>query len=307
MTAPSLDSTETVAAFEALRPYLFAVAYRMLGSATDAEDVVQDAYLRYHAAPRDDVRSPKAFLTTLVTRLCLDRLKSARAQREQYVGPWLPEPVPTADADPGPLTAVERREAVSLAFLVLLERLAPEERAAYVLREAFDYGYDEIAGVLGKTPAASRQLVHRARERVATGRPRFAASPDEQRLLTERFLAASERGDLASLTAVLASDVVSWSDGGAKAKAARLPIPGRERVARFLAGLLRQAPARGIRAEPIELNGGAALLLWTGDALHGVLALDGRDGLIEELRFIINPDKLAYLRRRLDQGAARGA
>lgn len=305
MTAPSPDQI-AAAAFEALRPYLFAVAYRMLGSGSDAEDVVQDAYLRYQAAPRDDVRSPKAFLTTLVSRLCLDRLKSARAQRERYVGPWLPEPVPTADADPGPLPTVERREAVSLAFLVLLERLAPEERAAYVLREAFDYGYDEIAGVLGKTPAATRQLVHRARERVAAGRPRFAAAPAEQRLLTERFLAACERGDLASLTAVLAPNVVSWSDGGPTVKAARLPIPGRERVARFLAGLLRQAPA-GFRAEPVELNGGAALLLWNGDALHGVLALDGQDGLIEELRFVLNPDKLAYLRRRLDQGAPRGA
>jgi RNA polymerase sigma-70 factor (ECF subfamily) len=282
--------------FEALRPYLFAIAYRMLGSASEAEDVVQDAYLRSTGA--DTIRAPKAYLSAVVTRLCLDRLKSARATRETYLGPWLPEPVPTADLAATPLEAVEQRAEISLAFLVLLERLTPEERAVYVLREAFDFPYDEIASILDTSVAASRQLAHRARERIAEGRPRFVASPEEQRRLTERFLAATQDGDLRSLTELLAADVTLWSDGGAKAQAARRPLRGRDAVTRWLLGVIVKAPP-GMTSTFEAINGGAGLLLWDRDDLINATLVDVFDGQIAAIRMIVNPDKLAYLRRRL--------
>ncbi len=194
---------------EAYRPLLFSIAYRMLGSATDAEDVAQEAFVRYAAATQregaDAVRSPKALLTTIVTRLCLDQLKSARAQRESYVGPWLPEPVLTDDRTPSPLETVEQRESISLGFLALLERLSPSERAVFVLREAFDYAYDEIASALGRTAQACRQLHHRASRHLADARPRFQSFPEAQRLLVEQFVAAANGGDVQALTGLLAS------------------------------------------------------------------------------------------------------
>lgn len=292
--ARGMDADE----FESLRPYLFAIAYRMLGSASEAEDVVQDAYLRAQDAPTPDIRSPKAYLATIVTRLCLDQLKSARATRETYLGPWLPEPVPTADLLPAPVQAAERREEISLAFLVLLERLTPEERAAYVLREAFEYPYDEIAAVLGKSAAATRQLAHRARQHVAADRPRFTAAADEQRRLTESFLAAARRGDLHALTDALAADVVLWADGGAKARAARRPIHGRAAIANWLVGVIPSLPA-DTRTTYEAINGEIAVLLWLGDELNSATILETRDGRVQAVRSILNPDKLAYLRRRV--------
>jgi RNA polymerase sigma-70 factor (ECF subfamily) len=286
------------AAFAALRPYLFSIAYRLLGSAADAEDVVQDAYLRAKSAPAAEIRSPRAFLATVVTRLCLDHLKSARVARETYVGPWLPEPVPTADLVPTPAEEVERREQVSLAFLVLLERLTPEERAAYVLREAFEYPYDEIAPILGKSVPAVRQLAHRARERVAEGRPRFSASLEEQRRLTERFLAAALDGDVPALVAVLAADATLWADGGAKARAARRPIEGAERIARWLAGVLAQAPADA-RASLVALNGRTGVAFWSGNDLISAATVEVAGGRVAAVHVVVNPDKLAYLQRRL--------
>jgi RNA polymerase sigma-70 factor (ECF subfamily) len=285
-------------AFGALRPYLFSIAYRLLGSAADAEDVLQDAYLRARNASVAEIRAPRAFLATVVTRLCLDRLKSARVARETYVGPWLPEPVPTTDLAPAPTEEVERREQVSLAFLVLLQRLTPEERAAYVLREAFEYPYDELAAILGKSAPATRQLVHRARLRVAEGRPRFTASPEEQRRLTERFLAAAREGDVRALVDVLAPDATLWSDGGAKARAARRPITGADRIVRWLVGVLAKVPADA-RASLVDLNGQTGIAFWSGADLISATIADGAGGRIHAIRTVVNPDKLAYLQRRL--------
>jgi RNA polymerase sigma-70 factor (ECF subfamily) len=283
--------------FESLRPYLFSMAYRLLGSASEAEDVVQDAYLRLGTAKADEIASPRAYLGTIVTRLCLDHLKSARVARESYLGPWLPEPVPTADLDPTPDEAVERREEISLAFLLLLERLTPEERAAYVLREAFDEPYDQIASVLGKSVAATRQLAHRARAHVAGGRSRFPASPREQERLTERFLAAAQRGDIQALTEAMATDVTLWSDGGDKALAARRPIAGRDAVARLLIGLMANLPADA-HFSLAAINGGTGVLLWVGGELFSATTLDVAGDRVQGIRTVVNPDKLAYLARR---------
>lgn len=298
MGDPDRVSTIDAAVFEALRPYLFAIAYRLLGSASEAEDVVQETWLRAQGTT-DAIRSPKAYLATIVTRLCLNHLASARATRESYPGPWLPEPVPTADADPAGVEAAMRSEEVSFAFLVLLERLSPEERAAFVLREAFDYPYDEIAPILGKSVAATRQLAHRARERVAAARPRFSATPDHQRRLAARFLEASRRGDLRALTEALAADVEAWIDGGPKReKATRHRIDGAAAVARWIVAVMAGG-FPGASASTADVNGGVALLLWTGDDLVAAAAFDVAEERIRALRLVANPDKLAYLQRRL--------
>jgi RNA polymerase sigma-70 factor (ECF subfamily) len=286
--------------FEALRPYLFAIAYRMLGSASEAEDVVQDAYLRALSATPQHIESPKAYFGAIVTRLCLDELKSARRQREResYPGPWLADPVPTADLEPSPEQVAERREDVSLAMLSLMERLTPEERAVYVLREAFDVDYSEIAPILGKSPAATRQLGHRARQRVAAGRPRFPASDDDQRRLTERFLAAAERGDVQGLAEVMAADVTMWADGGPKNRAARRPIAGLPDVLQILAAGLRRLPP-GSHTTVEQLNGSPALVVWDGERLVVTIEFEVENGLVSGLRMAGNPDKLRYLQRRL--------
>ncbi|MGH2560368.1 MAG: RNA polymerase sigma-70 factor, partial [Thermomicrobiales bacterium] len=298
MTAPLATIEQQT--FEGLRPYLFAIAYRMLGSASEAEDVVQDAYLRLLDANPTAIGSLKAYLAAVVTRLCLDELKSARRKREraEYPGNWLPEPVPTADLAPSPEQTVERREAVSLAMLTLLERLTPEQRAVYVLREAFDVDYAEIAPILGKSTAATRQLGHRARERVQEGQPRYAASPTDHRRLTERFLTALETGNLQSLTETLAADVTFWGDGGRKVQARRRPIHGRVEVLRFLGALLKLAPA-DIRATVEEINGAPAMVFWLSDGILNLIALDVHDGAVVGIRNLVNPDKLTYLQRRL--------
>jgi RNA polymerase sigma-70 factor (TIGR02957 family) len=283
--------------FTALRPYLFSIAYRMLGSASDAEDVVQDAYLRMLRTSPKDIRSPKAYMSAVVTHLCLDLLAARKAERETYHGPWLPEPALTEDLDPGPETATESGEDISLAMLVLLERLTPEERATYVLREAFNYPYDEIAPILGKSIPATRQIAHRAHQHLAD-RPRFMASPREQNRLAERFLAAARQGDLPTLLTTLAADVTAWSDGGAKARAARRPICGRDAVARWITGLQRKH-FKDMRATIAEINGSVGILLWAGTELVSVLVLAVHEGRIQALYAIVNPDKLCHLRRRL--------
>jgi RNA polymerase sigma-70 factor (ECF subfamily) len=233
---------------EEYRPLLFSIAYRMLGSASDAEDVAQEAFAHYAAAVRregeTEVRSPKALLCTIATRLCLDELKSARARREQYVGTWLPEPVLTLDDSPlTPLETIEQRESLSLGFVLLLERLSPAERAVFVLREAFDFAYDEIASTLNKTAQGCRQLHHRASRRLAEARPRFHTPPDVQRMLVDQFVAVAQGGDLNSFASLLADDAVLLADGGGKALSAMRPILGADRVARFLAGIAAKAPA----------------------------------------------------------------
>jgi len=284
--------------FETYRPLLFAIAYRMLGSASDAEDIVQEAYLRYRATPADQIRAPKAYLSTIVTRLCFDELKSARAAREQYIGPWLPEPLLTSAPSLTPLQTIEQRESISMAFLVLLERLTPQERAVFLLREVFGYRYQEIAEIVGVSAPGCRQLFHRAKERIAGEQPRFEASPEAHRQLVELFLAACQRGDLQTLTETLAQDVAAWSDSGGKVPAARQPVRGRDTIMRFALGLMRKAFADA-RFTIEEVNGVPALLTWSGAVLTTVIVWHVAGGQIQAAYVVLNPDKLAYIQRQL--------
>jgi RNA polymerase sigma-70 factor (TIGR02957 family) len=286
--------------FETYRPLLFSIAYRMLGSASEAEDVAQEAFLRYVAAGQLDdaaVRSPKALLTTIATRLCLDQLKSARARRERYVGEWLPEPVLTEDRQLAPLETVEQRESISLGFLVLLERLTPAERAVFVLREAFGYAYDEIGPMVARTADACRQLHHRAVRRMAEGRARFESEPAAQRLLAEQFLAAAQGGDARALADLLVTDAVLISDGGGKVAAAMRPIEGPERIVRALLGIMAKAPADA-RVVLAELNGEPGYVVFFGAIPSSAGVFDMVGGRIRTIRAIVNPDKLLYLDRQ---------
>ena len=265
--------------FQSYRPLLFSIAYRMTGSASEAEDIVQETFLRARAAAPADLRSAKAYLSTITSRLCLDYLKSARAQREQYIGPWLPEPLLTVDFAPE-LAAVERRDTISTAFLVLLEALSPPERAVFLLREVFEYEYGEIASMLGLSQANCRQLFHRAQTR-----------------LVERFMRACGEGDVGALADVLAQDVTTWSDGGGKVSAARNPIYGRENVIRLLFGTLQKAGT--IRASLLELNGGPAIVLFSDDTMVSATTFTIVDGCILGMHIVRNPDKLGYLEQQL--------
>ncbi|MFF3335783.1 RNA polymerase sigma-70 factor [Streptomyces sp. NPDC002888] len=291
-------TTASAEEFESHRSRLFGLAYRMLGSADEAEDTVQDAYLRFSGADRSGVENLAAWLAKVVTNLCLTRLTSARARREQYVGAWLPEPVLTSDGTLGPLESAERRDAVSMAVLVLLERLTPTERAVYVLREAFGYGHREIAGVLDVSEANSRQLYGRAVRRVAAPESRFAPTPERQEELVTSFITAARGGDLAGLEKLLAADAIWWGDGGGKVTATRRPIEGREKVVRFLAGGAQKFAA-GLDFRVVEVNGASGLAAWADETLVGVLAFEYRDGLIARMRAVVNPDKLDFLRRQL--------
>jgi RNA polymerase sigma-70 factor (ECF subfamily) len=291
--------------FQANRPRLFGVAYRMLGSASDAEDVVQDAWLRYSTAQPADLRSPTAYLTTVVTRLCLDRLKSARAAREDYVGPWLPEPVLTDDRHE-PEQSLALAESVTLAFMVLLETLSPEERAVFLLREVFDHEYADIAAMLDTTPANCRQLFHRAKTHIAAKRPRFrgAADAEGKRQLAGRFVSALRDGDGDELTRVLAADVGFWSDGGGKVLAARRPVFGRDSVVHLLLGIRRTAPATGIPIEAVtldivEVNREPAMVVRVSGRVDSIYAFTIENDAIAALRVVRNPDKLRFVERQL--------
>jgi RNA polymerase sigma-70 factor (TIGR02957 family) len=286
-------------AFDRHRRLLFSVAYQMLGSVADAEDVVQDAWLRWSAADRDDVADPKAYLVRITSRLALDRLGAARTRRETYVGPWLPEPLLTdaASADPDPAEAAEIGEQVSLALLVVLETRSPLERAVFVLREVFDFPYDEIAAAVGKSPAAVRQIAHRAREHVAARRPRVEVDRAEQERVVSRFLAALGSGDLQALLDVLAPDVVLIADGGGEVAAVRHPVAGRERVAKLLSGFKRVAAEAVL--ETVWLNGAPAARIELAGDLDTAVSLVVADGRIARIYAIRNPHKLA----RLDEEA----
>jgi RNA polymerase sigma-70 factor (ECF subfamily) len=293
--------------FQAHRRRLFAVAYRMLGSASDAEDVVQDAWLRYSAARPSELRSPQAYLTTIVTRLCLDRLKSARAAREEYVGPWLPEPVLTDDRSE-PEHSIALAESVTLAFMVLLETLSPEERAVFLLREVFDHEYGDIAAMLDMTPANCRQLFHRAKTHLADRRPRFHESMEAKRPLVGRFVSALRDGDGDALASVLADDVGFWSDGGGKVLAARRPIFGRDNVVQVLVGIRRTAPSLGIALEDVtmavvEVNREPALVLRVAGQIDSVYTLSIEDDSITGIRIVRNPDKLRFIDGQLRSSA----
>ena len=289
--------------FELYRGLLFSIAYRMTGSAADAEDLVQDAYVRFASADSEVVRDVKAFLVTILTRLALDRLKSAQVQRETYIGPWLPEPVFTGN-DADPYARVAREEKIEFALLAALERLSPQERAVLLLHEVLDYDHNEIAELLGITSAASRQQLHRARERVSEGKPRFTPSNEEQRRLIDGFMAALVKGDVDGLRNVLASDVVVRSDGGGKAFAAKRPIVGFDDVSRFYFGLTKQLakfPDAVIDVE--EVNGAPALVGSFPDRVQTVMTFVVRDGKIAEILAVLNPDKLRFFERQTGKGA----
>jgi RNA polymerase sigma-70 factor (ECF subfamily) len=281
--------------FVDLKPLLFSIAYRMLGSVTEAEDVLQDAYLRWHQVPQAEVESARSFLAAVVTRLCIDRLRSARARRETYVGPWLPEPLLT-EAAPDVAEEAELADSISMAFLVLLESLTPLERAALLLREVFGFGYDEIARILDRSEEACRQLVSRGRKRLGDPRPRFEADPGRRRELTEQFLAAVGSGDLAGLLELLAEDAVAWGDGGGRVAAARRPIVGAQQVARFLLGVTRSLPP-DLEIRVAQVNGQPGILAFSGGQPFTVIVLEMAEGRIHGLRIVVNPDKLRRLAR----------
>lgn len=274
--------------FERHRSLLFSIAYRMLGSVAEAEDVVQEAYLRWREVPEGEVRSPKSYLSAVVTRLSIDRLRSAR--REEYIGPWLPEPLISDRAEE--LAAHdELDESLSMAFLVLLESLNPVERAVFLLREVFDYDYEEISSIVRKSEANCRQIARRARQSVAARRPRFERSLEKEKMLIERFVEACMSGDMEGLLELLSEDVTLWSDGGGKVAAAPYPIHGPEKVARFLVGVLRTVPP-GFFAHPARVNGGPGAIGYVDDHPTGVVALDVAEGRIRRVRIVVNPDKL---------------
>lgn len=281
-----------------LRPVSFAIAYRMLGSVSEAEDVVQEALLRVHGALEagEEVESPRAYVSTVTTRLAINELRSARARRERYVGDWLPEPIVT-DGEDDPARHAETADSLSLAMLVLLESLSPEQRAVLLLHDVFDYGYPEIAAIVGKSEANVRQLASRARRHVEQGRPRFQTTREQRDELARRFFAAAERGDLAGLESLLAHDVQLTGDGGGKAPALARTQRGRGRVARILVGWLSRATRlRGIRFRPVEVNGGPGMLVYDSqERLVGVTALEIAGGEIKAIRSIANPDKLSHL------------
>ncbi|WP_336211336.1 RNA polymerase sigma-70 factor [Nonomuraea sp. LPB2021202275-12-8] len=287
----TLPDVKRVADFEEYRPMLLGLAYRLLGSMWDAEDVVQEAWLRWSGADRGDIREPRAFLLTVVSRLALDQLRSARVKREAYTGPWLPEPVPTAEA--GPLDTAELRDTVSFATLHLMERLSPPERAAFVLREAFELPYDQIAEIVGSSVANARQMHHRASVRLSEGRDRFRPSSREHTELLTKFIEAAGGGDLDALTELLHEDVVSWNDGGGRVRSALRPIHGRRKVLAFLTGLM----ARYSFGPPTIGEANGQPVIWTQlGASRQLMAIDVHEGRISGLYVVRNPDKLGRVR-----------
>ena len=301
------------------RPLMFSIAYRMTGSVSDAEDIVQEAFLRASkdagkdAANDAEVESPKAYLATITTRLAIDHLRSARVRRESYVGTWLPEPLlddaPGAPrAEPDPAELAETSDSLSMAFLVLLESLTPTERAVFLLHEVFGYDYKEIAGITGKSETNCRQILARARHHVDDGKPRFDASREQRDQVARRFFEAAGGGDLSGLMELLAPDVVMVGDGGGKAWALAEPMSGAERVARILLGLTRRAPKMGVRLEPAYVNGQPGAVTYDQqDRVVNVFALDIADGRVQTIRSILNPDKLHHLGPVSDAALRGGA
>lgn len=278
--------------FNEYRPLLYSIAYRMLGSATEAEDILQEAYLRWQRAPEAEVRSPRSYLSAVVTRLCIDELRSARVRREVYVGPWLPEPVMTAGM-PDMTRTAELSESLSFAFLLLLEHLTPVERAVFVLREVFDYDYAEIATIAGKSEANCRQMVHRAQKYLRERRPRFKVSREEQEQVTRQFIRVCEGGDMQGLISMLAPEVTLATDGGGKVQAARNIIKGQDMVARFIFGVLSKVPPGStLTTELDEVNGQIGLVNYLDGTLNSVILLECEGTQIRSVNIVANPDKL---------------
>lgn len=299
----SQQDTGTTAVYQALRPLLFSVAYRMLSSVTEAEDVVQEAFLRYHraVAAHGEPDSPKAYLATVVTRLCIDQLRSARVRRESYVGEWLPEPLLTGPAPlsqpaADPAAAAEQADSLSMAFLLLLERLTPLERAVFLLHDVFGYGYDETARIVGRSSASCRQLAHRARQHVDAARPRFEVAAPERDELAARFFAAVGNGDMDGLVSLLAADVEVHGDSGGVPPSWRRPITGREHVGRLMVAIGSQLRHAGGSLRLAEINGQpGALALGPDDRLIAVLSIDISGGQVQTVRSVISRPKLGHL------------
>jgi len=303
---PTADAEPgSLATFQAQRPRMFAIAYRMLGSATDAEDILQDAWLRWQALDHAQVADPTAYLARVVTNLCLNVLDSARARREVYAGPWLPEPVLTSSVIPagnlglGPLDQAVQRDTVSFALLTVMERLTPAERAGYVLREAFGYSHREVADLIGTTEANARQLHSRARKHL-TAQPRQSVEPALWRDLVGRFLAAARNGNVAGLETLLSDGVVSRADGGGLVTAARIPVIGRARVAAYLARIV-QWNADRLTAQVIEVNGEPAVVATDGERLQAIWFITVVDEQITALDMVLSPDKLAFAAQQLSR------
>ncbi len=287
---PSADDRLNV--FREYRPLLFSIAYRMLGSTAAADDVLQDAYLRWQRADASEVRSPRDYLSTTVTRLAIDHLRSAQVRREVYPGPWLPEPLVGID-ERDPLAATELAESLSTAFMVLLERLSPRQRAAFLLREVFGFEYADIANALQSTEASARQLVVRARQHLEAGRPRFSAQPRQADQLTRRFLDACAGGTIEGVLALLADDAVAWADGGGKFAAARRPVTGADRVARFVTSVVRKWRGSG-EVRIASVSGSIGLVFHAGGRLRAVLsvAAAATGDRVDRVFIMVNPDKL---------------
>ena len=288
------DDSSKLAAFEQHRGLLFSIAYRMLGSVADAEDTLQDAFIRWQRASEVDIRSPRAFLVTIVSRLCINHLQSARVQREAHVGEWLPEPLVT---EPGSNASeiVQVDESVSMALLLLLERLTPEERAVFLLHEVFDYKHAEIAATLSLSEANCRQLLRRAQQHAQLARPRFSASTQEHTDLLERFCQAAGSGDMNRLISLFSSDVVMHTDGGGKAAALVLPIYGSDKVARAAVHGLRRLMSLNVRQRIVEINGQPGIVSYQDGRPQSVFTVEARDGWIEAIYIVTNPEKLAHL------------
>jgi RNA polymerase sigma-70 factor, ECF subfamily len=306
-----MSDRDTAALYDSLRPLLFSIAYRMLGTVTEAEDIVQEAFLRYHrvVAQHGEPDSPKAYLATIVTRLSIDQLRSARSRRESYVGDWLPEPLLTGPEWLGqpvtdPAEHAEQADSLSMAFLLLLERLTPLERAVFLLHDVFSYGYEETAGVIGRSSAACRQLARRARQHIEAGRPRFDVAAAERTALAERFFAAVGDGDMDGLLALLAAEVEVHGDNGGVPPAWRKPIIGREHVGRVLAAIGNQVRHLHGSIRPTEVNGQpGALALAPDGSLIAVLTIDIADGQVQTVRSVISRAKLRHLGPLADLGS----
>ncbi|WP_037571338.1 RNA polymerase sigma-70 factor [Phaeacidiphilus oryzae] len=282
--------------FEEHRPVLFGVAYRMLSSAADAEDILQDAWLKWSAVDVGTVEAPRAYLTRIVTNLSISRLRSAAVQRESYVGPWLPEPLVTA-SEPDAADGMARAEDVSLAMLVVLETLSPLERAVFILKEVFGYPYAEIAGMLDRSEASVRQVGSRARGHVEARRPRYDAPAEVRRKATDEFLAACLGGDLNEMMELLAPDVTAWTDGGGRIRAALRPLTGPEKVCRWLIGVMTNSPLPDFSAHPVDVNGRPGYVFLSGDRVDSVVCAEVDEaGAITALRLIRNPEKLERVR-----------
>ena len=283
--------------FTSARSLLFSIAYRMLGSVSDAEDIVQDAYVRWLEAPEAEVRTPRAYLATIVTRLSINQLRSARNQRETYVGPWLPEPLVTEHA-PDPSEPVELAESLSMAFLVMLERLSPVERAVLLLHDVFDFDYKEIAHIVDETEANCRQLLTRAKQHLGSAEQRFDADHAQADRLMQRFTEAATAGDVNGLVAVLAEDITLWADGGGKVRGAALrPINGSDSVARFIVGVIHRFVPTERHMRPARINGQPGFIVYVSGAPLAAMILDIRNGCVRSIYAVGNPDKLQTLPR----------